>query len=506
MKKSLFLIASAILAMAACVPGPEEEKEILLPPAVYGTDMFVDVTEYDATFRYTGSAPKVLWRLNTGETFETPTATYTFDTPATYSVKLGVADETTTGWSWSEAHSFTMAVPPKSKKPELDKDMIITSEPSTTQFILNMSYTGEIATMWKWEFEDETVITTKEASRTYTAEGDHSVRLGICDGEGKDWLWSDAYEFTAILSAAPPTSFTAGPVINASGDGVADIDKGHHMTYFGGMDYHTDRNIAAAFSDFCSYKNDAGSNPKAEFFNHWPGMYNEDTDIWETYFDYEIFISLVGGSPLFLHTESGVYVGIKGDFTWKDDSSSAQGHVGGKADIEFYAGEVEFFTVPASGVYRIRFNVAKKLCYVSKVENDVAWWRIWGTGGNKTWDVPYIGKGVFQGTYTGLQNGNDYGSGYKFLFHGFDQDQPYGCQYSQGSTKVFATDPKDKNNSLVPVQGGPWNSGTATLGLNGTFSTDNLNFNNGSYKEATVTIYMNDTYGFYTHTVSLVAK
>ena len=30
MKKSLFLIASAILAMAACVPGSEEKKDILL--------------------------------------------------------------------------------------------------------------------------------------------------------------------------------------------------------------------------------------------------------------------------------------------------------------------------------------------------------------------------------------------------------------------------------------------------------------------------------------------
>ena len=307
-----------------------------------------------------------------------------------------------------------------------------------------------------------------------------------------------------VEPAPVPADFTAGDVFNVKGDGVADIDKDHHMSYLPSLTYVPDRTTYAnsAFSDFCSYKNNMGTNPKAEFFNYWPGMYNETTDVWDAYFDYEIFISLVGGQPLYIYTGKDAYVKQKSDFTWKD--SPAGTHVGGKADIILVGAETPFFTVPESGIYRIRFSTEKLVCYVSKASSVV--WRVWNPGGqNSSPAMTYMGHGEWELTSTTMDKGNDTngGAGYKFLCMGFDQDQPYGAQKGQGTTQVFATDPSDVNNSIVPVQGGPWNKD----GSNGTFSTKSLNIAGDSeFSSVTVHLYLNDKYGFYTHSVTGVAK
>ncbi|MBQ7195739.1 MAG: hypothetical protein IJS07_08940 [Bacteroidales bacterium] len=332
------------------------------------------------------------------------------------------------------------------------------------------------------------------------------------------------YDFGTI--PVPGPDFEAGDVIKVKGDGVADIDKDHHMSYLPKMNYHPDREVAPSFSDYCSYKNDGGTNPKAEFFNTWTGMYNAETDVWDKYFDYEIFVSLVEGQPLYLYTDKGAYIQQTGDFTWKDAAPADNGHeVGGKTSIEIVGAETPFFTVPTTDIYRIRFSTVTKMAYVSAISSNTSTsvpglkrviLRLWPSqnggyaGGGKGGDVDmtYKGHGVWTVEHLDFNtsvgyNGNSGNAGYKFLFGGLDSDQPTGKQYAvanstssaEGGYVAFDPANPDLNYwSMVPVQGGPWNNS----GANGCWTYYPDLQGKGVN---TITIYMNDTYGAYVHSI-----
>ena len=333
------------------------------------------------------------------------------------------------------------------------------------------------------------------------ARGSH-VLLGSFDIAAGAWVEPAAPE-------VPDAEFTAGTKLFIGGTGVDAVDADHHMSYLPDMDYHWDRTVSSAFSDFCAYKNNAGTDFRQEFFNYWT-MYDASGDAaadhWTSYFDYEIFVKLVGNADVYFYSktaggEPDVYAKINGNYTWKDAPSANAGHVGGKSTVSFKA-EAVAFQVPDDGIYRIRFSSVTKEAYVSKLTNAV--FRVWAPNGQQTTkNLTYSEHGIWSATISDMDRGNNDngGCGYKFLMIGFDQDQPYGAQYPQGETKVNAIDPTNNVFSLVPVQGGPWGKN----GANGTFSSTSLKAGE-VYSSFTATLYMNDTYGFYSHTVVGVPK
>lgn len=472
MKKIVTCFMAVILAgmaVMSCKPAEEAPKTDGLTAPVAGTDMFVTVDEMTVTFTYTGGeVARYRWKLSTGETFDTKDATFTFDEPGNYSVSLGIANEY--DYTWSDSFKFTIEAPviPLSK-PVPGTDMTVTINGKT----LTLGYTGEAATAFQWEISDGTVLTKRNNTYKFQDVGDYTVRLGVSDGG--EFIWSDPVPVTAVLA------LIAGTRLYIGGEGVADVDKDHHMTYLPDIDYHADRDIAAHFSDNCAVKNDAGT-WKETYHSDW-SIYDYANNVWTSYFDYEIFVMLYAGKDIQLHDEDNtIYVALTSNTT-------------GKGTVAYSDTPISF-QVPKDGIYRIRFNSTSKESYLSTPNSIII--RCWpGPKNINIWDpgMDYPGHGVFSTTVdfsTQVTYNADGNMGYKFLFMGFDSDQPTGMQYI--GAPYTAWDGKDvKYWSLVPVQGSAWNA--TAPNSNGTYDFP-ADLKNKSLK---VNLYFNDQYGAYVH-------
>ena len=252
-----------------------------------------------------------------------------------------------------------------------------------------------------------------------------------------------------------PDAFIAGNDIFLAGDG-AGSEAGRKMVYIPNTTYSWDKSISAHYNDLSPMKE----------------------------FDYEIFTGLEAGKPFWLW--SGTSTGGQ-DWTFVLDNDSAEN--AGTYSLRT-AREATFnSTVSSSGTYRIRISSSSKSIYVKKV-NEVKL-RFWAPVSDNP--MTYQGNGVWS-VDLNIPAGK---KGYKFLFFGLDGDQPTGAQYPSEavpSGSVSEMNPADRYWHIVPVQGGAANGKKE----NGTF----LFISDAVGRACRYTIYMNDTYGTYTHCVS----
>lgn len=260
-----------------------------------------------------------------------------------------------------------------------------------------------------------------------------------------------------IAMTPDPDAFIAGNDIILDGEG-AGTEAGRKFVYIPGTTYSWNKSISAHYNDLASLKE----------------------------FDYEIFTSLEAGKPLIIW--SGTSTGDK-DWIFVLDNDSAEN--AGAYSLRTVKEAVCNTCVSASGIYRIRINSLSKTIYIKKI-NEIKL-RFWAPVNDNA--MTYQGNGIW---YVDLAMPAAC-KGYKFLFFGLDGDQPTGAQYpseSVPSGTVQEMNPADKYWHIVPVQGGAANGNKG----NGTF----LILNDAKDRTCRYTIYMNDTYGTYTHCVSEV--
>ncbi|MGM9767389.1 MAG: SusE domain-containing protein [Candidatus Cryptobacteroides sp.] len=264
---------------------------------------------------------------------------------------------------------------------------------------------------------------------------------------------------TIVLSMTPdPDAFKAGNDIFIAGEGA--VEAGRKMIYIPNTTYSWDKSISAHYND---------NAPRCKEF------------------DYEIFTELKGGAPFYFW--SGESTGDK-DWIFVFDNNSASDAVNYSLSI---LREATFnCTVATDGVYRIRINSAAKEVYVKQVTSVSL--RHWKPVADNT--MSYAGNGVWTIDLE-IPAGR---LGYKFLFNGLDGDQPTGAQYPSEAkpdvTDLSQLNPADKYWHMVPVQGGAANGNKE----NGTF----LFLDAAVGTTCRYTVYMNDTYGTYTHCVSAI--
>lgn len=264
---------------------------------------------------------------------------------------------------------------------------------------------------------------------------------------------------TIVLSMTPdPDAFTPGNDIYIDGEGAC--EAGRKMVYIPNTTYSWDKSISAHYND---------NAPRCKSF------------------DYEIFTELKGGKPFYFW--SGESTGDR-DWIFIFDNTSASDAVNYSLSIKREA--TYNCAVAADGVYRIRINSSAKEVYVKQITRISL--RYWAPVTDNT--MTYIGDGVWT-IDLAVPAGK---VGYKFLFVGLDDDQPTGAQYpSEAKPDVndfSLLNPADKYWHMVPVQGGAANGNKA----NGTYLFLDAAFG----KTCRYTVYMNDTYGTYTHCVSAV--
>ena len=210
-----------------------------------------------------------------------------------------------------------------------------------------------------------------------------------------------------------PDPFVVGNDIFIAGAGA--VEAGQKMVYMPSIDFHLKEDGARDYND---------NSPYCKVF------------------DYEIFTQLKAGEPVYFW--SGETSGDK-DWFFAFDGESAESATTFTKSIRKDA--VLTATVAADGVYRIRLNTSTGEIYLKKV-NTVAL-RNWP--GPKDTDMEYLGHGNWAVTTTIPENA----IGYKFLFKGLDQDQPYGSEYpeyelNEGSMNGVA----DAYWYVVSVEGG----------------------------------------------------
>ena len=333
--------------------------------------------------------------------------------------------------------------------------------------------------------------------------------------------------------------FTPGDALNIAGAGVNSIDTGHHMTYMPDIDYHPTRSgsapLANFFSDFARNKNDQGTErfdlASNNWFNNWHSNWPGDTRFDTDYFDYEIFVKLDADEDVYFTNGSGAYIARdeNAPYKWKAQLNTATGHPYGKTSIIISDTPVAF-QVQDDAIYRIRFNSATKECYITQIGArqsaaiagvGAVIMRFWPeyNGSTLEYAMDYQGKGVWSRniSFTGKMAGGDvfYNAnafaGYKFLFGGCDQDQPYGRQYTFESAPTTAAnganftefDPSSPDLrywSITPVRGGGWSSKDAEHGT----WTVNREWTLLKGKTGKFSIYMNDTYGAYVNSLVIL--
>ncbi|MGM9789542.1 MAG: SusE domain-containing protein [Candidatus Cryptobacteroides sp.] len=269
---------------------------------------------------------------------------------------------------------------------------------------------------------------------------------------------SDGPRAISLSMTPDPDAFKAGNDIVIAGEGA--VEAGRKMVYIPNTTYSWDKAISAHYND---------NAPRCKEF------------------DYEIFTELRGGAPFYFW--SGESTGDK-DWIFVFDNNSASDAVNYSLSILREA--TYNCTVASDGVYRIRINSAAKEVYVKPVTSVSL--RYWTPFSDNT--MTYDGDGVWH-VDLNVPAGK---VGYKFLFFGLDGDQPTGAQYPSeampDASDMSSLNPADKYWHMVPVQGGAANGNKA----NGTYNFLAPAFGN-TYR---YTVYMNDTYGTYTHCVSVV--
>lgn len=254
-----------------------------------------------------------------------------------------------------------------------------------------------------------------------------------------------------------PDAFVAGNDIILDGEG-AGTEAGRKFVYIPNTTYSWNKSISAHYNDLAPLKE----------------------------FDYEIFTSLEAGKPIVIW--SGTSTGDR-DWIFVPDNDSAES--AGSYSLRTVK-EAAFRTcVSTSGTYRIRLNSQSKAIYIKKI-NEIKL-RFWAPVNDNP--MTYQGNGTW---YVDLAIPSAC-KGYKFLFFGLDGDQPTGAQYPSEtvpSGTVPEMNPADRYWNIVPVQGGPANGNKE----NGTFRV----LDDAKGRVCRYTIYMNDTYGTYTHCVSEV--
>lgn len=262
---------------------------------------------------------------------------------------------------------------------------------------------------------------------------------------------------TLTLHMTPdPDAFKAGNEVYIDGEGSAEGRR--KMTYIPSTTFSWDKSISKHYNDGSPYcKN----------------------------FDYEIFTRLEAGKVFYLW--SGESTGDK-DWIFSFESSDATSYT---MDIlrEAHYGA----TVESDGVYRIRINTSSKEIYVKGpiTKVNLRYWKP-----IKDNELHYDGLGVWSGDIT-IPSKNQ--QGYKFLFIGLDGDQPTGAQYIDEATPTgdpSSWNPADRYWHIVTVQGG----GADGKRGNGTFLVPSEALNTPMH----YTIYMNDTFGTYTHSIGAV--
>ncbi|MCM1501786.1 MAG: hypothetical protein NC115_03860 [Bacteroidales bacterium] len=260
---------------------------------------------------------------------------------------------------------------------------------------------------------------------------------------------------TQKLSSAPavihmamtpdPDAFVAGNPVYIAGEGA--LESGMSMTYIPSIDYDFK---AAHYNDNSSLKN----------------------------FNYEIFTELGAGKPYYFW--SGTTTGDK-DWIFAVNPEKPQGYSTVTRSILKDADMTA--SVSSSGVYRIRMNTSSGEIYIKKVNSvSLRYWN--GSVHDNT--MQYKGNGVWS-----IDLNVPAGSfGYKFLFMGLDSDQPTGAEYP---SQAYSSDREDRYWRIVTVIGGAATAANPRAAGTWAFPADAMG------RTSTYTVYMNDTYGAYTH-------